>query len=170
LRLRHQHPTYSYLTSTGRQEVVQFSDFVTPRQLHRREIYHEWFKPLGFEHMMTVPLPTAPGRTRVYQLARDAGAGFSETERSMLTLLRPHLYEVYREAARRRRTPVRLTERQLDVLRCVALGMGNEEIARHLVIAPRTVTKHLENAYGRLGVTSRTAAVARVFHEPEPLP
>ena len=43
--------------------------------------------------------------------------------------------------------------------------MSNDQIARHLVISPGTVTKHPENAYARLGVTSRTAAVARVFGE-----
>jgi DNA-binding NarL/FixJ family response regulator len=83
------------------------------------------------------------------------------------TLLQPHVYQIYKDAARRR-TPVQLTGRQLDVLRCVALGMSNDQIAAQLVIAAGTVTKHLENAYARLGVTSRTAALARVFGDAEP--
>lgn len=81
----------------------------------------------------------------------------------------PHLYELYKDAARRRREPVRLTHRELDVLRRVALGMGTAQIAAQLVVSPSTVRKHLENAFGRLGVSSRTAAVARVFPEPEAL-
>ena len=54
------------------------------------------------------------------------------------------------------------------MLRCVALGMSNDQISHQLVIAPSTVTKHLENIYARLGVSSRTGAIARVFGEDEP--
>ena len=45
----------------------------------------------------------------------------------------------------------------------VALGYDNNAIARSWVVSPRTVRKHLENINVRLGVTSRTAAVARAF-------
>ncbi|MFF7131334.1 helix-turn-helix transcriptional regulator [Streptomyces sp. SAI-149] len=54
-------------------------------------------------------------------------------------------------------------------VRCVAVGMSTAQIAEQLVVSPSTVRKHLENAFGRLGVSSRTAAVARVFPEPEAL-
>jgi DNA-binding CsgD family transcriptional regulator len=166
LRLRHQHPTCNHHETTGPLDVVQTSDMVTSRQLHQLEIYEEWFKTDGIEHIMAVPLPTAPGRTRVYQFFRDAGNGFSETERMMLQLLQPHLYGIYQAALRRRHMPVRLTVRQLDVLRCMASGLDNAGAARQLAISPATVTKHLENAYARLGVSNRTAALARVFGDP----
>jgi DNA-binding NarL/FixJ family response regulator len=45
----------------------------------------------------------------------------------------------------------------------VAAGHDNAAIARQLVLSRATVRKHLENAYARLGVTSRTAAAARAF-------
>jgi len=162
-RLMRQHPNCRYLRTTGRTEVVQFSDFVTARQFHALEIYQRVFRLAGIEHMISVPLPAPPGRSRSISIVRERGSGFSETERAMLALLPPHLYQIFKQAAARRRAPVRLTLRQLDVLRCVALGMSNDKIANHLVIAPGTVTKHLENIYIRLGVTSRTAAVARMF-------
>jgi DNA-binding CsgD family transcriptional regulator len=57
---------------------------------------------------------------------------------------------------------VPLTPREWDVMRCIAAGNSNAEIARLLWIAPGTVRKHLENIYGKLGVRSRTAAVARL--------
>jgi DNA-binding CsgD family transcriptional regulator len=167
-RLTRQHPNCHYLRGTGRMDVVQLSDFVTTRQLHNLEVYWQFFGRVGAEHVMTVPLPAPPGRTRDFVFDRGPGAGFTETERMMLTLLQPHLYEIYKEAERRRRNPARLTARQLDVLRCVALGMSNDQIAARLMIALGTVTKHLENAYARLGVTSRTAALARVFAEADP--
>ncbi len=54
-----------------------------------------------------------------------------------------------------------LTARELEILRLVAAGMQNQEIADHLVISLATVKRHVANAYGKLGVSSRTAAVAR---------
>jgi DNA-binding CsgD family transcriptional regulator len=167
-RLTRQHPNCRYLRSTGRMDVVQLSDFITSRQLHNLEVYQQFFRLIGAEHVMTVPLPAPLGRTRDFVFDRGPGSGFTETERMMLTLLQPHLYQIYKDAAARRRAPARLTARQLDVLRCVALGMSNDQIAARLMIALGTVTKHLENAYARLGVTSRTAALARVFAEADP--
>lgn len=54
----------------------------------------------------------------------------------------------------------RLTPREREVLRLVAEGLTNPEIGRRLWVAPSTVAKHLEQAYSKLGVHTRTAAVA----------
>lgn len=48
------------------------------------------------------------------------------------------------------------------MLSLVAEGLTNAEIARRLWVAPSTVAKHLEQAYPKLGVHSRTAAVAQL--------
>jgi LuxR family maltose regulon positive regulatory protein len=53
-----------------------------------------------------------------------------------------------------------LSERELEVLRWVAAGYSNQEIAQELVIAVTTVKKHINNIYGKLEVGSRTQAVA----------
>jgi DNA-binding CsgD family transcriptional regulator len=60
-----------------------------------------------------------------------------------------------------RQTEVLLTAREREVLVWVARGKTNAEIARLLWLAPSTVRKHLENVYAKLGVSTRTAAVAR---------
>jgi LuxR family maltose regulon positive regulatory protein len=54
-----------------------------------------------------------------------------------------------------------LTEREQEVLRLLADGISNKEIASRLVVAPSTVKQHLKNIYSKLEVHNRTQAVAR---------
>ena len=49
----------------------------------------------------------------------------------------------------------------MEILRLIAAGMRNQEIADELVISVATVKRHIANAYGKLGVDHRTEAVAR---------
>jgi NarL family two-component system response regulator LiaR len=53
-----------------------------------------------------------------------------------------------------------LTERELEVLRLLAQGMPNKEIAAHLVISERTAKFHVSSIMGKLGATNRTEAVS----------
>jgi DNA-binding CsgD family transcriptional regulator len=55
-----------------------------------------------------------------------------------------------------------LTPREREIMRCVADGFSNAEIARRLWIAPSTVRKHLENIFDKVGARSRTAALAKL--------
>jgi LuxR family maltose regulon positive regulatory protein len=54
-----------------------------------------------------------------------------------------------------------LTERELEVLRLIAAGLSNREIAQELVVAVSTVKTHINHIYGKLDVKSRTQAVAQ---------
>ena len=54
-----------------------------------------------------------------------------------------------------------LTKREVEVLRLVAKGMSNQEVAASLVISEHTVHRHVSNVFGKLGVSSRAAAVAQ---------
>lgn len=54
-----------------------------------------------------------------------------------------------------------LSGREIEVLRLVAAGRSNQEIAQALIVSPNTVKTHLKNIYAKLGAASRTQAIAR---------
>lgn len=58
-----------------------------------------------------------------------------------------------------------LTEREVEVLRLVAQGLGNEDIAQRLVIAERTVRTHVSNILGKLHLANRTQATLYALRE-----
>jgi DNA-binding NarL/FixJ family response regulator len=51
-----------------------------------------------------------------------------------------------------------LTPREVEILRLLARGLLNKEIARRLGITPKTVGNHIEHIYAKIGVSSRAAA------------
>ena len=57
-------------------------------------------------------------------------------------------------------SPGGLTKRELEILRRVAGGATNKQVAEQICISEKTVGRHLANIYAKLGVSSRTAAVA----------
>ena len=58
--------------------------------------------------------------------------------------------------------PEPLTVREVEVLQLVAEGLSNLAIAQKLYLSPETVKVHIKHIYGKLGVNSRTQAVARL--------
>ena len=163
-----QHCSYAARTGDLRR-VIKTADFYSARQWHATGMYTDFSRPLGEEHFLMVCLPRAlpptagPGRYVRLTLIRGPGPDFSERDRALLTLLGPHLDQAYLDAERRRHPVPRLTPRQTGLLRLLAAGHTNAQIARRLGISEGTVRTHLENIYARLNVSSRTAAVTRAF-------
>lgn len=129
---------------------------------------------------LCLPLP-ASGSTGLRLVLRRRSAPFTPRERERLALLQPHLAWLFVQARRqgsRAVTPPaapperplavrpirtgRLTPREVDVMRWLSCGKTDADIAALLAISPRTVHKHLEHIYEKLGVETRTAAVMAV--------
>jgi two-component system, NarL family, response regulator LiaR len=72
--------------------------------------------------------------------------------------LSPAVAERLMREIRTPESPERLTERETDVLRCLAEGKANKEIARELQVSETTVKSHVSNILTKLGVPSRTQA------------
>lgn len=75
---------------------------------------------------------------------------------------------ISRQLLQRRQPPAaawRLSSRELEILRLIAEGRHNKEIARRLGISLRTVETHLNNVFSKMGVSSRTEAVLGALNE-----
>src|SRR5262245_49999608 len=122
------------------------------------------FAAMGLQDEVLVPMTPLGGTDRRLLLFRDGTSPlFSEREKAMLALARPHVAELHTRRDRELRGEPNLTPRQWEVLRRVATGASNTQIARELGLSDATVRKHLENVFLRLDVQSRTEAVARVL-------
>lgn len=142
----------SYPQRTGDTRVARMSDFGSPRG--------EWLLVQGLCPEMTVPLPLPDPMYHGLLLWRYDGPDFGERDLLLMTLLRPHIAEMHTRQLRRQTGAPELTPRQWSILRMVASGCTNRQVGRALGLTERTVAKHLENIYHRLGVQSRTEAIA----------
>jgi DNA-binding NarL/FixJ family response regulator len=75
----------------------------------------------------------------------------------------PDLARVDTLARRTELHPHGLTKRELEVLRLVAAGKTNRDIASELVVSEHTVARHVQNIFSKLDVSSRSAATAFAF-------
>lgn len=173
-------PIFSYRDRTRDLDAVRMSDVIGRRQYQELSIYQEYFRPNGIDHAIDLRL-ARPRRYRSFILFRRPGASdFSERDRGVLELLRPHLYRLEAQAALRRRLAETLrdlngdadrsvyrdlTSREREIVELVAEGKTNAEIAAILWVAPSTVKKHLEHVYAKIGV-GRRAAVAAARYAP----
>ncbi|MGH3477727.1 MAG: response regulator transcription factor [Nocardioidaceae bacterium] len=142
--------------------LLRRSDFWTERDYANQPLGSYFVNNLGVRHQVIVPLSPQGGFDRRLLLFRDKGPDFTERELMMLRLVRPHLAELHARRDRELRGEPNLTPRQWEILRQVATGASNTQIARTLGLSQATVRKHLENIFLRLHVLSRTEALARV--------
>lgn len=87
----HEHPLIAHYARTGDGRARKISDLVTRRQLHRTPLYNEYVRPFcGTEHQIAIAIRA--GRSRVIGLSMArSGRDYSERDRLLLDLLRPHL-------------------------------------------------------------------------------
>jgi len=109
-----------------------------------------------FYHSRTEPRPHRPAATPGEAAARLRGevrAGRLDGEAAAAVLT-----AAGHRTARRTAWPAGLTGREVEVLRLLARGMSNREIAERLVISPRTAGHHVEHIYAKTGTANRALA------------
>lgn len=165
-RLIHDHPLVKFHSTHPHGGARRVSDCVSQTAFRRQAIFGEYYRRLGIDQVMAVPVVAGPGLVMSYVLNRK-GIDFSDGERDLLDAMRPALANLYRfamldaAAASARPPGTPLTRRETEVLRWVAAGKADLQIAAIVGASVRTVHKHLENAYVKLGVENRTAAAMR---------
>ena len=151
-----------------RVRAVRFSDtFVSTAERRRHPWYQVSMRPNGIGHEIDLWLPAPDGTVRAFFLVREKSrSDFSERDRAVLTLLRPHLHAI-RERWQQRHQPPGLTRREAEMLELVRVGLSNRQIGERLCVSPATVRTHLSNLYAKLGVHTRTAAAFSSLAHPE---
>ena len=158
-----QNPLHPTPATVGR--AWRLTDRTTMRAYRRTDIYNLIDRQRRIEYRMDHWMRAPDGIAR--GLCFDASRGdFTERERDLLDVLGRHLAVVLaRHDPRLPRAAdgIALTRREAEILAWVARGHTNAEIAAALSVSAHTIRTHLENAYERLGVHSRAAAVALAY-------
>ena len=174
-----EHPLVRFHGFDGGCVTRRISDSLSRSEFRRTALYADYYQRVGLEHAVALPL-RIDGGVVVSLVLNRRGIDFSERDCERLEVLRPHLAFLYRQAnqqaAPRRATdgpttepvamapgPGLLTAREREVVQWLACGKTDAEIAALRGLSPRTVQKHLEHVYVKLGVETRTAAVMRAL-------
>jgi DNA-binding CsgD family transcriptional regulator len=119
-------------------------------------------------HALDVPYEVATARTLLGQALRERGDDTSATESFAAAAalfdqigarLDAHLLSGNAQPV----LPAGLTAREVEILRLIATGLTNNEIAAELYLSAKTVSRHLSNIFTKIGVSSRASATAFAF-------
>ncbi len=159
-----EHPFSGYFAAGGQPTALKLSDFFTLTQLRRRIEWELSCQPMAMDRVMALPV-SGSGRLSGVSLCRRR-RDFTERDRLLLNLLRPHYNQAFQNARLTSALLERcgktvgdhaLTPRELEVARWVGHGKTNPEIAIILRASVRTVEKHMERVLEKLGAENRTA-------------
>lgn len=178
----HTHPLVRFHAYEGGRRTQRISDSVPFARFRCSALYDEYYRRVGLDHAMALPV-YVDDRQLVSFVLNRVRRDFSERDRDLLETTRAALGALYRRtlalerlrstvdglrellgaASAVERTPLPLTAREREVLRWVAAGKTDRDVAAILSISPRTVHKHLQRIYDKLGVETRTAAAMRAL-------
>lgn len=95
----HQHPCVAYARKTGNGSPSKISDFLSVNQWKRLALYNEFYKPLGMVHNLGMQLSMADdGATMISMGLLRSKHDFTERDRALLALMRPHVAQAYENA------------------------------------------------------------------------
>ncbi|MBL7494815.1 response regulator transcription factor [Frankia sp. CNm7] len=173
------HPFSTYVFANGVPPLMKVTDLVSPPEWRRTASHAFMRETLGAQHHLNVPFTGGPLSLGISIMRSDGD--FGEQEMALAHRLAPLLESVaghVRQLARWNGEPssplralraevaaeLTITPREAVVLAAIAEGLTASAIARRLAISERTVGKHQERLYRKLGVTDRLAAVLRAQH------
>ena len=171
----HEHPLVLFHGVRGGTGAHRISDSIPFARFRETSLHAEYYRRIGIDHAVALPIRVGGGTLVSFVLNRRR-IDFSDREREWLDLVGPYLARLHRRASATAtaREPTRLpaipapvpvgeplTAREREVLEWAGAGKTDRDIALLLGCSHRTVQKHLEHVYRKLGVETRTAAVMR---------
>ena len=160
------HPLVRYHADTPGGGAHRISDSLSAAQFRSSALYNEYYRRIGIDHAVAVPLFVDRGLLVSFVLNRNR-LDFSDRECALLDLVRVPLAGLYRNLLLTRKNPgfaaLPVTRREREVLSWLAAGKTDKDIGQILGMSPRTVQKHLQHIYEKLGVETRTSAVVRAM-------
>ncbi len=161
-----EHPLVRYHASTPGGGAHRISDSLSATEFRESALFNEYYRRIGIDHVVAVPLFVDRGLLVSFVLNRNR-VDFSDRECALLDLVRSPLAALYRNLLVRNRNKgfaaLPVTPREREVLSWLAAGKTDKDIGQILGMSPRTVQKHLQHIYEKLGVETRTAAVVRAM-------
>ena len=167
-----EHPLVRYHAIERGAFAHRISDSIPQARFRESALYNDYYRRVGLSHALALPVRMDGQELASFVLNRR-GRDFSDRELALLDVLRRPLARLFdrehapspRQAALDQAVLARfgLTGRESEVLQWVAAGKTDRDIALLLQCSPRTVHKHLQRVYTKLGVETRTAAVMRVL-------
>jgi DNA-binding CsgD family transcriptional regulator len=143
----------------------RIEDLLPDSAFQRTPLFNDYYRAIRIDHVMAVPIHV-DRHVLVSFVVNRSKRGFSDRDRERVEVIRPHLGHLYRLSARKNEALEEieaLTARERDALDWLGAGKTDKDIAAILAISPRTVQKHLQRIYEKLGVETRTAAVMRAL-------
>ena len=161
------HPLVRYHAASRGAGVRRISDSIPFARFREGALYDEYYRRIGIDHAMALPL-YVDGDTLVSFVLNRRRRDFSDRDRDVLDLATATLAGIYRSVRLPRRSGraaarlvAALTGREQQVIEWLAAGKTDRDIAAILGCSHRTVQKHLQRIYEKLGVETRTAAALR---------
>jgi DNA-binding CsgD family transcriptional regulator len=173
----HEHPLVLAHARNPAAATRRISDLMPAHEFRRSALFNDYYRAIGIDHAMAVPIHVDRGLLVSFVFNRR-GRDFDDRDWARLEAIRPHLGSLYRlgramdDARATQWAPspdqdgsraLPLTPREREVLHWLAAGKTDRDIGQILAISPRTVHKHLQRIYEKLGVETRTAAVVRAL-------
>jgi DNA-binding CsgD family transcriptional regulator len=155
-------PIFEHTNRSRDGSARRLSDFVDHSELQRLPLYTDVLEPLGVRYQVAISLAYRRPLIVALSLSRS-DSDFTDDDLGVLDLVRPHLSRIYRRlrgSAETLEGSWGLTPREMQVLEAAATGADLHAIAVRLGISVRTIDKHLQHVYRKLGVTNRAAATA----------
>ncbi len=151
--------------------------YTTDRPFLKTQFGRHWVRPLGFVFSAGLSIDQSDQGSPLQLILYRAKSrtGFTPTELRFLSVVQPHLQNLYSLFCRIQGKNVltdakshleeftQLTKREKEVAALLCLGSNTLEASSRLFISPATTYRHISNMFEKLGVSSRPALVAKLM-------